>query len=253
MVATAALIIWRLLKMFVYQEIEHKERTISAARESIDRCVSESIQHLYERGSERFIVFYDPVETISALVKHLHVTLATLNANAEQPWRGPLFQVAFMTVMDDGEIGIVAWANNENRMPPSLKYRNANKTIYRTTVTAAVYRSERPRMRIVEDSADDTEHVVELYDGEFSRLRSSVVYPVRSPDNELLGTLVAHCDLPHFFRRVDERFWGRLLEIYALRIALEKVRLDRAHPAGRRQYSKIVVVPDEIVDDDETG
>jgi len=36
-----------------------------------------------------------------------------------------------------------------------------------------------------------------------------------------------HCDKPRFFVLSDLKFWRELLEIFAKRIALEKLRLDR--------------------------
>ena len=41
----------------------------------------------------------------------------------------------------------------------------------------------------------------QLYPGELERLQSSVIYPILSDTNELLGTLVVHCDKTGF---IDE-------------------------------------------------
>lgn len=227
-ITVVTLALWQVLKTIAHDDMAFKERILGVARESLDRCVSDAIEYHYTQRSKSYAVFYDPAMVIRALVHHLHLALATVTTDPEQPWEAPRFQVTFMTLMDDGEIGILAWANNENRRPPSLSDRDSNTSIYKTTVTAELYRSARPRMRIVEDSSDDAEGFFELYDGEFSRLQSIVVYPVQTQNNELLGTLVVYCDVPSFFRRHDRRFWDRVLEIYALRIALEKIRLSGA-------------------------
>jgi len=66
----------------------------------------------------------------------------------------------------------------------------------------------------------------ELYPGQKSRILSSVIYPVSSETNELLGTLVVHCNRIQFFLKEDSKYWSELLEIFSKRIALEKCKLD---------------------------
>ncbi|MBN2830021.1 MAG: hypothetical protein JXR56_06855, partial [Candidatus Cloacimonetes bacterium] len=58
------------------------------------------------------------------------------------------------------------------------------------------------------------------------RIKSSIVYPVLSPKNELMGTIVLHCDKSSFFKKEDKQLWSDILELYAKEIAREKVMLD---------------------------
>jgi GAF domain-containing protein len=90
-------------------------------------------------------------------------------------------------------------------------------------------------MRIVEDTALPSERYQELYPGQKERIRSSVVYPALDDDNGILGTLVVHCNRTGFFKRRDERFWRELLETFAVRLALQKSRLDLVGSDTARQ------------------
>src|SRR6185437_7462742 len=135
---------------------------------------------------------------------------------------------------------ILAWRNIDRRSPRSLFLRKTNPTIYNTTVTAHVYAADRPEMVIVEDTADPHEDYSALYPGQTERIRSSVIHPVLGDNNELLGTLVVHCDETKFFKKSDIKFWATLLEIYAKRIAYQKVCLDSFKSLDISDWAKIV-------------
>jgi hypothetical protein len=138
------------------------------------------------------------------------------------------FEVTFMTrSYEDGHITIPACANRDGRAPRSMVLRQQQHDIYENTVTAAVYREPRPAIHIVEDTASPPGQYQELYPGQTKRIRSSIVYPVLSGMNELLGTLVVHCDRTGFFKNADEKYWTDLLEIFAKRLALVKLKLDK--------------------------
>jgi GAF domain-containing protein len=136
------------------------------------------------------------------------------------------FEVTFMTKSYlDGHITIPACANRDGRSPRSMVLRRQKPTIYDTTETAAIYRADRPTVRVVENTKA-VKTYAELYPGETDRIRSSVIYPVLSESNELLGTLVVHCDKPGFFTAAKEKYWCDLMEVFAKRIALHKRKLD---------------------------
>jgi hypothetical protein len=80
-------------------------------------------------------------------------------------------------------------------------------------------------MVIVEDTLAPGAGYDEPYPGQTNRIKSSVVYPVLSSRNAVLGTLVVHCDKVRFFRTGEGRYWREVLEIFAARIALERARL----------------------------
>lgn len=137
------------------------------------------------------------------------------------------FEVTFMTrSYRDHNITIPACANRDGRAPRSMVLRRERADIYDATVTAAIYREARPSVRIIEDTGEARYDYQELYPNQTRRIQSSIVFPVFSDANELLGTLVVHCDHRRFFRWEDEKYWCDLLEIFAKRIALIKRRLD---------------------------
>lgn len=144
------------------------------------------------------------------------------------------FEVTFMTKSyEDGYITIPAWANRDARAPRSMILRKDRQPIYENTVTASTYRDLRPTIRIIEDTSDPAAGYQELYPDQKKRIKSSIVFPVLSDANELLGTLVVHCDAPRFFRHEDEKYWTDLLEIFSKRLALVKLKLDKLQQYAR--------------------
>lgn len=135
------------------------------------------------------------------------------------------FQVTFMTKSYiDGKITIPACANREGRAPRSMVLRKTTPDIYDHTITAVVYREARPTIHIVGDTTTEDYHA--LYPEEKEESRSSIIFPVLSDKNELLGTLVVYCDKPNFFTRQHYKYWNDLLEVFAKRVALNKAKMD---------------------------
>jgi hypothetical protein len=135
------------------------------------------------------------------------------------------FEVTFMTrSYKDNKITIPASANRNGRSPRSMLLRPENPELYNHTVTAQIYESKKPTMVIVENTLNETYN--EVYEGQKQRIKSSIVYPVLSDTNELLGTIVVHCDKERFFKKNQGEIWGDIMEVYAKKIALEKVKMD---------------------------
>lgn len=138
------------------------------------------------------------------------------------------FEITFMTKSYiDGRVTIPAAANREGRAPRSMVLRAQNPAIYEGTVTASIYRAPRPAPVIVENTAREDTQYSELYPGQKQRIKSSIIYPVLSDTNELLGTLVVHCDHAGFFSHRREKFWFDVMEVFAKRLALQKMKMDR--------------------------
>lgn len=136
------------------------------------------------------------------------------------------FEVTFMTrSYKDEHITVACYANRNDRMPRSMRERGHNREVYDSTVTAQVYRSKNCNTIITEDTS--VPEYSELYSGQKDRIRSSIVFPVRSTENALLGTLVVHCDRGRFFRQLDRKYWEDLLELFSKRLVLEKLLLDK--------------------------
>lgn len=156
------------------------------------------------------------------------------------------FEITFMTKSyNDGRITIPAYANREGRAPRSMLLRASETDIYERTVTAVIYREPRPSMRIIPDTSNRESEYQELYPGQRQRIKSSIIFPVLSDTNELLGTLVAHCDKTNFFLHDHEKYWDDMMEIFAKRIALIKRKMDvLSHIRSRGQREMTVEIPD---------
>lgn len=146
------------------------------------------------------------------------------------------FEVTFMTKSyQDKEITIPAARNRERTQPCSMLKRQTNKLIYSNTVSAEVYseyeNGKKPQMHIISDTNSQRKDSNQkeyhfIYEGQGDRIKSSIVLPIISHKNELLGTLVVHCNQPNFFKQKKEDFWRELLDIFSVEIAKEKIYLD---------------------------
>jgi len=190
-----------------------------------DVCRVDDTGALEERFVERFLA------TKSSLQELVEAAYAAFEAAYSQTVASEErvdFEVTFMTKSYvDQCITIPACANRDGRAPRSMILRQQQNDIYDNTVTAVVYREKRPSVRIIEDTLDPKANYQELYPDQNRRIRSSIVYPVLSDTNELLGTLVVHCDHAGFFRLAEEKYWTDVLEIFAKRLALVKLKLDK--------------------------
>jgi hypothetical protein len=176
-------------------------------------------------NGELVTLFFGSLEHIRALVNALYDVVQGQFSQAGSLLDEINFEVTFMTTSyHDKEITIYASQNRDRRAPSSLLLRAQNKHLYNNTITAEVYRQPRPTPRIIENTVAPSYQAV--YPGQLDRIKSSIVYPVLSDKSEILGTLVIHCDRPGFFKAVEARFWAKLIEPYAKRVALEKIKLD---------------------------
>jgi hypothetical protein len=183
----------------------------------------------FERSGDSMGLFEASLASLShvqALVEGLYQILQSQFGNAGSLLDEVDFEVTFMTKSyKDEQITIYAYENRDHRSPRSLVLRAKNPAIYDATVTAEVYRQVRPDMLITEDTGKEA--YSEVYPGQRERIRSAIVFPVLSDENALLGTIVVHCNKPGLFKRADAKFWRKLLEVYAKRIAYEKLCLDQ--------------------------
>ena len=141
------------------------------------------------------------------------------------------FEVTFMTLSyRDGKITIPCSCNKEKRTPTSMLSRKDNPEIYRNTITAQIYdeylHKAKPSFRLIEDTTSGYEFI---YDNQKNRIKSTVVLPVLSSKNNLLGTLVVHCNTKKFFRQADEDFWYEILQLFACELSEAKILLDYSY------------------------
>lgn len=213
------------------QQAEVRQRkSLEIASAAMQRIVAERIRETRMPINESADSVHNGIASMECLrdvVKNLYSHLESEFGESELFHERIEFEVTFMTrsYIDD-KITIPAFANRFGRAPVSMRLRPDNIEIYDSTVTAEMFHSDRPEMRIVEDTSKPNEGYRELYAGQLQRIKSSIVYPVLDDRNELLGTLVVHCNRKNFFCRSDGIFWGELLERYAVQLAFEKSRFD---------------------------
>lgn len=208
--------------------------TLVYAESLIDQYVTETCRTaelaIEENGTSLVAAFVASPSRIQQLVTKVYQVFESRFAESGQMQNRINFKVTFMTKsFRDGEITIPAYANRAGRAPTSMQERPARPKLYENTVTASIYREPHPKMQIIPDTHDKTVRYAELYAGQKDRIRSSIVYPILSSQNKLLGTLVVHCDRPCFFAEDERKFWEDLLHIFARRLAYEKVKIDAVH------------------------
>src|ERR1700722_8825822 len=204
------------------------------------RLITEHVP-LNQRFTERFVASRD---SLQAIVEAAYAAFEAAYGQAASTEERIDFEVTFMTKSYiDGHITIPAYANRDARAPRSMVLKMDRPEIYENTVTAMVYREPRPHLHIIEDTSDSSANYQELYPDQKQRIKSTVVFPVLAHTNELLGTLVVHCDRRNFFQRSDEKFWTDLFEIFAKRLALVKLKLDRLSTAANAETTAVNIGP----------
>jgi membrane protein implicated in regulation of membrane protease activity len=214
-------------------ELQSRTKILLNARSQLDEALAAKLARVERLDPYRPADGRAEAElSIESHVRGLYRCLDANYADSDVPGSRVNFEVTFMTRdYSDNFVTIMSWANRDGRAPRSLAQRTARPDIYDATVTAQVYREAAdrlPSLRIIEDT-QKTPDYSELYSGQKSRIRSSVVYPVFNSRNILLGTLVSHCDRAGFFRERNQKYWRELNDMFALRIAVEKTKLDALH------------------------
>lgn len=154
------------------------------------------------------------------------------------------FEVTYMTLSYiDSKITIPCSCNKEKRTPTSMLMRSKNPDIYQNTVTAEVYKEYnehcKPSFKIIENTVQETSSTQQyhfVYDNQKDRIKSSVVLPVLSHKNELLGTLVVHCNSTSFFKEDQRLFWYEILQLFASEIGKNKLLLDATVKKGSEPF-----------------
>lgn len=230
----------------IRDEQEQRRATTAHAYTHVDRCVTRDFLRLrHDVGGENFVCsLVTCVDRLKHLVEATYATFEAAYGTAAASESRIDFEVTFMTKSYlDGEIFIPAYANREGRAPRSLVLRQQRADIYSNTVTAMIYREDRPTVHIIEDTSVPAVQYQALYPNQLERIRSSIVFPVLSEANELLGTLVVHCDRRNFFKLENLKYWSDLLEVFAKRLALEKAKLDRVVALHRKNAMQNITLP----------
>lgn len=125
----------------------------------------------------------------------------------------------------DDNLTIPCSANKENRTPTSMIHRQSDPQILNETEAAKLYKATRPQLVIIEDTSKSNDYK-ETYDDQKKRICSSLILPVLSHENIMLGALVVHCNKPGFFSKSDYDFWNELLELFSVELGYHKLLLD---------------------------
>ena len=212
----------------VREKWEQQKDTISHAYVQVDRLLSHRSAEIENSSGDSALLasrLSYSLTNVKSIIDTAYNIFESVYGRSALPEKRIDFEVTFMTKsLKDGKITIPSAANREQKQPISMIMRNENTYIYDSTITAAIYEMDRPRMQIISDTSK--ENYAELYKDQKKRIRSSVVFPVLSNNNRLLGTIVVHCDRSGFFDTRDAKFWESLLEIFAKRIAIETITME---------------------------
>lgn len=218
-----------------WQTEENKQRreynTHRSGYQTLNREISEYIGTVRRLAAIGFRIEDVPLMLMQNACKDLYDTLETEYGLGVSVREHIEFEVTFMTrSIDDGAITVAAWGNRDGRAPKSLARRKHDVTVYEGTETDKLYADPNVRARYVRST--DSQTYKELYPGQKSRIKSSVIYPVVDDRFELVGTLVVHCDRESFFQEGDDKLWRELLEPYTKRLALARVGVEKLRELG---------------------
>lgn len=148
------------------------------------------------------------------------------------------FEVTFMTLSYiDGEITIPYSCNRNHSTPTSMLMRKEDKTIYKSTITAEIYKEAKENkiltIKIIPDTSINYNFI---YDSQKESAKSSIVVPVTSRNGELLGTLVVYCNQTNFFKEKDRQFWQEMMQLFTVEIGTYKIILDSSAEGGSKPF-----------------
>ena len=188
----------------------------------------DSVQNTLSQGNHNDmdkLISDQVLKNMQIIVDHCYSFFEETYTNREQIANKIKFEATFMTLSYiDDKITIPCSANVDKIQPASMQLRINNPDIYKNTVTAKIYETEHPNMVLIEDTSKEV--YTALYAKQKKRIKSTVVLPVLSNKNVLLGTLVVHCNKANFFTKDKYGFWNELLDVYAVELGYYKALLD---------------------------
>jgi len=215
------------------QEKELEKTTISRAYALCDKILTERSHRLESDGNKDTRLLEQlglSIKNIQGFIDSAYNTFESTYGKSSISSDRIDFEVTFMTrSFVDSYITIPAAANRDGRQPRSMILRKDNPDIYSNTVTASVYKMTSPHMVIIEDTSNPISQYQELYPSQTDRIKSSLIYPVFSNQNRLLGTIVVHCDKNGFFKHDKKKYWVDMLEIFSKKIAYEVLKIEAMH------------------------
>lgn len=217
-----------------FEEKVNKQRSTKAHAYALcDRTLLTEIKKV-ENSVEDDPLFKKQLENIQSIIDDTYTTFESAYGLIKKFEPRIDFEVTLMSKSKkDDLLTIIAAANKDSRSPKSLQLRDSDPHIYDRTISADVHRSPSPRITIIPSTSADS--YSELYPEQKRRIRSSVIFPVLTPSNSLLGTLVVHCDKEYFFLLEDEKYMTDLLDVFAKRLAKELIIIKRDYERSDRK------------------
>ena len=138
----------------IYEKMQESEiqqkRSLENASAAMQRVVAERIRETRIPINESDAMVHKGIasmECLRTIVKNLYTQLEGEFGESELLHERIEFEVTFMALSySDGMITIPAFANRFGRAPVSMKFREENGRIYDSTVTADLFRSDRPEI-----------------------------------------------------------------------------------------------------------
>lgn len=243
--ASIVIILLSMLSKYIKNHLfkdENLNNYIQKAYLAIQDYSLESQSYLQEKGSSDLNSWF--FQNIQSAVNKCYDFLYSSFGSNKILIEELKFEVTYMTLSYiDSKITIPCSCNKEKRTPTSMLMREKNPDIYQNTVTAEIYKEYndhcKPSFKIIENTIQETSpskkyHFV--YDNQKDRIKSSVVLPILSHKNELLGTLVVHCNATNFFREEQRSFWYEILQLFASEIGKNKLLLDAMVSKGSEPF-----------------
>ena len=210
-------------------DIEYQERTITDALEKLTKLDADYLATLgrFARNTDskdlNFTeVFICSSSKIVATIGAFGDVVNSHHNRESSAMKRINFETTLITKsLIDSMLTIAAWSNRENRRPHSLDLRNQYPDIYSKTEAAKIMEERGRNTIIIPNTSNPITNYSQLYDGQRYRIRSTVLHPVMSSENQPLGVIVLHCDEADFFKLDDVRYWRELMEIFSTPIAIE--------------------------------
>ncbi len=229
------------IKKLIFKD-EDFNKYIQKAYLAIQDYSLESQSYLQEKGSQDLSGWF--LQNIQSAVNKCYDFFYSSFSGDKILIEAIKFEVTYMTLSYiDSKITIPCSCNKEKRTPTSMLMRLKDPDIYQNTVTAEIYKEYnehcKPSFKIIENTVQETTSTQQyhfVYDNQKDRIKSSVVLPVLSHKNELLGTLVVHCNSTSFFKEDQRSFWYEILQLFASEIGKNKLLLDTTVKKGSEPF-----------------
>lgn len=234
-------ILSKYIKKHIFKD-EDLNKYIQKAYLAIQDYSLESQSYLQETGSKDLTGWF--FQNIQLAVNKCYDFFYSSFGSHEILIEETKFEVTYMTLSyKDSKIIIPCSCNKDKRTPISMLMRSTNPDIYKDTVTAEIYKEYanhcKPTFKIIENTAIETlskQKYHFVYENQKERIKSSVVLPILSHKNELLGTLVVHCNTSGFFKEEQRTFWYEILQLFASEIGKNKLLLDGVIVKGKELF-----------------